>query len=113
MELPIRLPSNEKENELQREIILIVNEIIEIKKQIKFAKLENELDILQRKVTSLENKVDTAVFCLYDITKEEKKQFKTVFKLKLKLCHLLLFGSHDKRVNSIPKPKTLTIYRKY
>lgn len=52
MDLPIRLPSNEKENELQKEIILLVNEIIEIKKQIKFVKLGNELDILQRKCCS-------------------------------------------------------------
>lgn len=39
MELPIRLPVSENDNELQREIILIVNEIIEVKKQITLAKL--------------------------------------------------------------------------
>ncbi len=79
MELPIRLPVSENDNELQREIILIVNEIIEVKKQITLAKLENELDILQRKETSLENKLDNAVLSLYDITEDEKKTVENGF----------------------------------
>jgi adenine-specific DNA-methyltransferase len=79
MDLPIRLPSNEKEKELQREIVLTVNEIIEIKKKIELVKLENELDILEKKVASLENKLDNAVFCLYGITEEEKETIENGF----------------------------------
>lgn len=79
MDLPIRLPSNEKEKELHSEIVSTVNEIIEVKKQVELVKLANEVDVLQKKIASLESKLNTAVFCLYDITEEEKETIENGF----------------------------------
>ena len=73
MELPIKLPSNAEQMKLQRQIISIADQIIGLKKQMKLAKLENEINILQSQITALENRVDILVFNMYGLTEEEKQ----------------------------------------
>jgi adenine-specific DNA-methyltransferase len=74
MDFPIRLPTNEKETELQKTIVMLVDEILKTKKQLRLLKLKNEIDVLQRKVTSLENKLDGEIFSLYDITSQKDRE---------------------------------------
>lgn len=49
------------------------------KSKLRWQNYKNELDILQRKETSLENKLDNAVLSLYDITEDEKKTVENGF----------------------------------
>ena len=79
MDLPIRLPIDKKEMVLKEEIIRAVEEIIAIKENMKSVKLENELDFLGRKVSSLENEIDNKVYSIYGISDEEKATIESNF----------------------------------
>lgn len=72
MELPIYRPNNQNENIKQEEIIRAVDGILEIKKNLKFVKLVNEQNSLERQVSSLEKRIDALVYSLYGITEEER-----------------------------------------
>ena len=71
MNLPIRLPSDQQENVLKEEIVQAVEGIISIKEHMKSVKLVNELDVLERKVLSLQNAIDARVYSIYNIKDTE------------------------------------------
>jgi len=71
MNLPIRLSSDQQENVLKEEIVQAVEGIISIKEHMKSVKLVNELDVLERKVLSLQNAIDDRVYSIYNIKNTE------------------------------------------
>ena len=73
MELPIYIPNNQNENINQEEIVRAVEGILEIKKNLKFVKLANEQDSLERQVSSLEKRIDALVYSLYGINEGDRE----------------------------------------
>jgi len=56
---------------LKEEIVQAVEGIISIKEHMKSVKLVNELDVLERKVLSLQNAIDDRVYSIYNIKNTE------------------------------------------
>lgn len=70
--LPIRKVLSEETNTHDK-IVLLVDQILESKKQLLNYKTESEKEYLEKKVVALDRQIDSLVYELYKLTDEEIK----------------------------------------
>jgi len=64
---------NETETKLHDEVVRLVDQMLEAKKQLQQAKTEGDKNYLQRKCETLDKEIDQLVYELYGLTEEEIK----------------------------------------
>jgi adenine-specific DNA-methyltransferase len=72
---PIKIinKNDKKECEKHTEIIQLVDQMLELKKQEKIETVPQSKTIIQRKITAVDNAIDKLVYALYGLTGEENK----------------------------------------
>ena len=71
LNFPIKLPKNNDENLVVKNIINLVNSILETHKELQQIQLDVEKQTLEQKITSFEEEIDQNIFQLYSLDESE------------------------------------------
>lgn len=73
LKIPVRLIITKEEKHLHDQLVRLVTQMLEAKKNLQTAKTERDKTFLENKCTSLDRQIDNLVYQLYGLTEDEIK----------------------------------------